>query len=85
MMEHRLKRMAGTQVTLWRKWANQNDANAGHARLIADTLLVKLGRPTFTWGSANLVKEGEARTKYLEVIRAADNGNIQPLLKFARS
>ena len=27
----------------------------------------------------------EARTKYLEAIRAADNGDIGPLLKFARS
>jgi hypothetical protein len=38
-----------------------------------------------SWGSPNLVKEGDARTKYLEAIRAADNGDIQPLLTFARS
>jgi Fic-DOC domain mobile mystery protein B len=56
-----------------------------HARLIADVLAMKLGRPEFTWGSTNLVKEGEARNKYLEAIRTADNGDIQPLLKFARS
>src|SRR5205823_4502319 len=61
------------------------NGNGRHARLIADILAMKLGRPAFTWGSANLVKEGEARTKYLEAIRAADNGDIQPLLKFARS
>ena len=29
--------------------------------------------------------EGEARNKYLEAIRAADNGDIEPLLNFARS
>jgi hypothetical protein len=46
---------------------------------------MKLDRPAFTWGSANLVKEGEARNKYLEAITTADNGDIQPLLKFARS
>lgn len=61
------------------------NGNGRHARLIADVLAMKLGRPAFTWGSANLIKEGEARTRYLEAIRAADNGNIQPLLKFARS
>jgi Fic-DOC domain mobile mystery protein B len=61
------------------------NGNGRHARLIADILLIKLGRSAFTWGSANLVKEGEARTKYLEGIRAADNGDIGPLLKFARS
>jgi Fic-DOC domain mobile mystery protein B len=58
------------------------NGNGRHARLIADMLVMKLGRPSFTWGSANLVKEGEARAKYLEAIRAADNGDIQPLLKF---
>jgi hypothetical protein len=61
------------------------NGNGRHARLIADILLIRLGRPAFTWGSANLVKEGEARTKYLEAIRLADNGNVQSLLKFARS
>lgn len=61
------------------------NGNGRHARLMADVLAMKLGRPTFSWGSANLVKESEARTDYLEAIRAADNGDIQPLLKFARS
>jgi Fic-DOC domain mobile mystery protein B len=61
------------------------NGNGRHARLIVDVLAMKLGRPEFTWGSANLVKEGEARNKYLEAIRTAENGDIQPLLKFARS
>jgi Fic-DOC domain mobile mystery protein B len=61
------------------------NGNGRHARLIADVLAMKLGRRQFTWGSANLVKEGEARNKYLEAIRTADNGDIRPLLKFARS
>jgi Fic-DOC domain mobile mystery protein B len=62
-----------------------SNGNGRHARLIADVLITKLGRPSFTWGSVNLVKEGEARTRYLEAIRAADDGDIQSLLKFARS
>ena len=61
------------------------NGNGRHARLVADILLVKLGRPAFSWGSANLVKEGDARAKYLEAIRAADSEDIQPLLTFARS
>jgi len=61
------------------------NGNGRHARLIADIIAMKLGRSAFTWGSANLVKEGEARTTYLEAIRAADDGDIQPLLNFARS
>jgi Fic-DOC domain mobile mystery protein B len=61
------------------------NGNGRHARLIADLLVVKLGRREFTWGSANLVTEGAARKRYLEAIRAADNGDIQPLFNFARS
>lgn len=61
------------------------NGNGRHARLIADVLVLKLGNPAFTWGSANLVEEGAARTRYLEAIRAADDGDIQPLLRFARS
>jgi len=61
------------------------NGNGRHARLIADLVVMKLGRPAFTWGSANLVREGEARVKYLEALKAADDGGIQLLLKFARS
>jgi Fic-DOC domain mobile mystery protein B len=61
------------------------NGNGRHARLIADVLVMKLGCVAFTWGSANLVKHGEARAKYVESIRAADRGEIQPLLTFARS
>lgn len=61
------------------------NGNGRHARLIADILVMKLGRPAFTWGAANLVKEGTARTKYLEAVRAADNRDMQPFLDFARS
>ena len=60
------------------------NGNGRHARLMADVLVGKLGRPRFTWGSANLVKEGEARKKYLEAIRKADRGDIRPLIEFAR-
>jgi Fic-DOC domain mobile mystery protein B len=61
------------------------NGNGRHARLIADILRIKLGGPSFSWGSAILVEEGDARAKYLEAIRAADNGDIQPLLRFSRS
>lgn len=61
------------------------NGNGRHARLIADVLTMKLGRVAFTWGSTDLIRQGEARAQYLEAIRAADNGNIQPLLEFARS
>lgn len=61
------------------------NGNGRHARLVADVIALKLGHSVLTWGSTNLVKEGAARMRYLEAIRAADNGDIQPLLNFARS
>jgi Fic-DOC domain mobile mystery protein B len=61
------------------------NGNGRHARLVGDALVLKLGRPEFTWGSANLVEQGKARKTYLETIKAADDGDIQPLLNFARS
>jgi Fic-DOC domain mobile mystery protein B len=61
------------------------NGNGRHARLIADVLVMKLGNPALTWGSANLFEDGASRTRYLEAIRTADDGEIQPLLQFARS
>jgi Fic-DOC domain mobile mystery protein B len=61
------------------------NGNGRHARLIADVLAMKLGRPAFTWGAADLIRPGEARGKYLDAIRAADGGDMQPLITFTRS
>lgn len=61
------------------------NGNGRHARLMADVLAVKLAGPVFTWGRLSLLKLGEAREKYLQSLRAADAGNIVPLIEFARS
>jgi Fic-DOC domain mobile mystery protein B len=61
------------------------NGNGRHARLIADLLIMELGRPAFTWGSRDLITQGEARARYLDAQKAADHGDIQPLLEFARS
>jgi len=61
------------------------NGNGRHARLATDLLLVKLGRPRFTWGSVNLVNPGETRQEYVTALRAADNHDIGPLLTFVRS
>jgi Fic-DOC domain mobile mystery protein B len=62
-----------------------SNGNGRHARLVADVLVMRLGRPAFSWGSKELVKPGEARDGYLKALKAGDDGDIQPLLKFARS
>lgn len=61
------------------------NGNGRHARLIADVLAIKLGNIGFSWGAVNLTKPGEARARYLEALHLADNGEIQSLIKFARS
>ena len=61
------------------------NGNGRHSRLIAGVLINKhFGKPYFTWGSRNLVKQGEARTQYLEVLKEADKLNYKPLIEFAR-
>jgi Fic-DOC domain mobile mystery protein B len=61
------------------------NGNGRHARMIADVIAVKYGRSPFTWGSKDLIPPGEARDRYLSALRNADQGDIAPLLKFARS
>ena len=61
------------------------NGNGRHSRLMADIVIEKIFKlPVFTWGTASLVKQGDARTVYLNAIKAADKGDIQPLINFAR-
>lgn len=61
------------------------NGNGRHARLVADVLVIKLARLGFSWGAVNLITPGETRGKYLNALRAADRGDIRPLLEFART
>lgn len=62
------------------------NGNGRHSRLMADIIIEKIFRmPVFSWGTANLVAQGDARANYLNAVRAGDAGDIAPLIKFARS
>jgi Fic-DOC domain mobile mystery protein B len=62
------------------------NGNGRHSRLIADILIEKIYKQVhFSWGTDNLVQKGDPRTNYLNALRAADKGDIQPLINFARS
>ena len=64
-------------------WPN---GNGRHARLMADVILVSRGHEALNWGShLDLTATGEARTRYLEAIRAADQLDYAPLIAFAVS
>lgn len=72
------------QLTRIHPFAN---GNGRQARMIADVLAVKYGRPEFTWGAGkDLVAQGDARTRYLTVLRALDanENDLKGLLDFAR-
>jgi Fic-DOC domain mobile mystery protein B len=61
------------------------NGNGRHARLAADLLAERLGRPAFNWGRSDLVGAGDARFAYVAALKTADAGDLAPLLKFARS
>lgn len=62
------------------------NGNGRHSRLMADTIVTRIFKqPVFTWGKTNLVQHGDSRAIYLSAVKAADKGNLSPLLDFARS
>lgn len=62
-----------------------SNGNGRHARLLADLLLKRLGRPRFTWGSRSLVDAGETRQRYIAALQAADGRDYSLLMAFVRS
>jgi Fic-DOC domain mobile mystery protein B len=61
------------------------NGNGRHSRLLADVLVVQLGRPRFPWGRANLQPGSPVRDRYISSVKQADGGDIKPLMEFARS
>ena len=62
------------------------NGNGRHSRLMADIVIEKIFKqPVYTWGAAKLVKQGDSRMDYLNAIKAADKGDIKPLINFARA
>ena len=58
------------------------NGNGRHSRLMADIIIEKIyHQPVFTWG----IEKGEARSKYLQALKVADEGDFSLLLKFGRS
>lgn len=61
------------------------NGNGRWSRLVADTLIEQLGGTRFTWGGVDLRAAGTARDAYITALKAADNHDLKPLIKFARS
>lgn len=61
------------------------NGNGRHARLMADALIMNLGGERFSWGgNISIAILGITRQNYLSALRAADNGNLEPLMQFSR-
>lgn len=61
------------------------NGNGRHARMMADLLLVRNGKPRFTWGKLTPSGDEEMRQRQMDAVRRADAGDFAPLLAFARS
>ena len=61
------------------------NGNGRHARLMADLLVMRLGRERFSWGRESLRDAGAVRQRYIAAVQTADNHDMGPLLVFARS
>lgn len=61
------------------------NGNGRHSRLMADIIIESVfKKDLFSWHHSNMVRADETRKKYINAIKEADNGNINPLLDFAR-
>lgn len=61
------------------------NGNGRHSRLIADILMNTVFKlPYFTWHHSNMVAANEIRKTYILALKAADRGNMEPLLNFAQ-
>ena len=62
------------------------NGNGRHARIMADIIIETIfEKELFTWNASNMVKPDKIRKKYITTLKQADNGNIKPLIKFARN
>lgn len=63
-----------------------SNGNGRLSRLMADCLRRHEGADAFTWGSRNnSIAPGDVRQRYIDALRAADQGDITALMTFAKS
>jgi Fic-DOC domain mobile mystery protein B len=60
------------------------NGNGRWSRLAADIMIVGMGSERFSWGSASLHEIGDVRRIYIDALKAADNHDIDALIRFAR-
>ena len=62
------------------------NGNGRHSRMMADIIMESiLGNEMFSWHQSNMVKANEIRKEYINALKEADNGNVKPLIEFAKN
>ncbi len=62
------------------------NGNGRHSRLMADIIMESIFEEgIFTWHQSNMVSTDEVRKEYINSLKEADNGNISPLIEFAKN
>jgi Fic-DOC domain mobile mystery protein B len=61
------------------------NGNGRHSRVSADALCMALGQDPFSWGQGSIGEASQTRSAYLQALRKADDGDLEPLVRFARS
>lgn len=62
------------------------NGNGRHSRIMADIIMESIfGEKPFSWHQSNMVKADETRKKYITALKKADNGDINPLITFAKN
>ncbi|MDE3743331.1 mobile mystery protein B [Maribacter polysaccharolyticus] len=62
------------------------NGNGRHSRMMADIIMESIfGNEIFSWHQSNMVKANEIRKEYINALKEADNGNVRPLIDFAKN
>lgn len=60
--------------------------NGRHSRMMADIIIeIIFSKEVFSWQQSNMFEADETRKVYSKELREADNGNMYPLIQFAKS
>jgi Fic-DOC domain mobile mystery protein B len=62
------------------------NGNGRHSRMMGDIIIESIfGKEVFSWHQSNMVKVNETRKEYIKALKKADDGNLAPLIKFAKN
>lgn len=62
------------------------NGNGRHSRMMADIIIESIfGKRVFSWHQSNMIKADNTRKEYIAALKKADNGEIKPLIEFAKN